>query len=253
MSSQPKHRNVKEEIRLRVWRTLEEKGIAKFPRPVYGRIPNFIGAEEAAEKLFRLKEWVNAEVVKVNPDSPQYLVRLQALRERKKLLMPSPRLKSGFLILDPKEIPESSFRRAVTIRGVFTYGKRVRLEQLKHIGNVDFIVEGSVAVTLKGERLGKGEGYGELEYAILRELGLVNDDTPVATTVHEVQIVDYIPRDPWDVPVDIIATPRRLVRVNVEGLKPKGIIWKVLKPEKIEEIPLLREMLKKRNSQITSS
>jgi 5-formyltetrahydrofolate cyclo-ligase len=43
----------KKRIRERVWKLLEERGVARFPKPVYGRIPNFEGAEAAAELLRR--------------------------------------------------------------------------------------------------------------------------------------------------------------------------------------------------------
>jgi hypothetical protein len=52
----------------------------------------------------------------------------------------------------------------------------------------DAIVCGSVAVTRDGRRCGKGEGYSDLEFAILRELG--HPPVPVATTVHDLQVVD---------------------------------------------------------------
>ena len=61
----------KDKIRYEVWRKLEELGLARFPRPVYGRIPNFIGAEKAASRLLNLREYIDARVVKVSPDSPQ--------------------------------------------------------------------------------------------------------------------------------------------------------------------------------------
>jgi hypothetical protein len=31
----------KDQIRKEIWQLIEERGIARFPRPVYGRIPNF--------------------------------------------------------------------------------------------------------------------------------------------------------------------------------------------------------------------
>lgn len=33
---------------------MENRGIARFPRPVYGRFPNFEGAAQAAERLKEL-------------------------------------------------------------------------------------------------------------------------------------------------------------------------------------------------------
>jgi len=144
-----------------------------------------------------------------------------ALEEGKLLLMPTPRLREGFLLLDPRRVPASRYREASTIRGAFRLGRRLpRLEDLERLGRVDFIVEGSVAVNRWGERLGKGEGYGELEYAILRELGLVEEDVGIATSVHDVQVLDRrLPQDPWDVPVDYIATPTRLI--VAEGRPPR--------------------------------
>lgn len=53
---------------------------------------------------------------------------------------------------------------------------------------VDLVVVATVAVSMDGARLGKGKGYGDLEYGILRHIGAVTDATPVATVVHDVQV-----------------------------------------------------------------
>lgn len=39
-------------IRKRVWDLMEARNIAQFPRPVHHRIPNFVGAHIAAQKVF---------------------------------------------------------------------------------------------------------------------------------------------------------------------------------------------------------
>ncbi len=238
-------REAKRAIRERIWRLLEERNVAAFPRPVYGRIPNFVGAERAAENLFSTPEWRRAELVKVNPDSPQRPVRQRALEEDKTLLMATPRMREGFLLLDPRLIPARFYRDASTIRGAFRWGRKVTLDELARL-HVDLIVTGSVAVDRCGGRLGKGEGYAELEYAVLRELGAVDEDTPVATTVHDLQLVESIPREPYDLTVDIIATPRRLYRVEPRPPKPPGILWDKLDRRKLEEIPLLRELARRK-------
>jgi len=41
----------KQTIRETVWDALEEGGIARFPFPPHDRIPNFEGANEAAQRL----------------------------------------------------------------------------------------------------------------------------------------------------------------------------------------------------------
>ncbi|ABM79916.1 5-formyltetrahydrofolate cyclo-ligase [Hyperthermus butylicus] len=235
----------KKRLREHIWRLLSERGVATFPPP-WGRIPNFRGAEAAAAKLFDLGEWRRARIVKANPDSPQRWVRLATLRQGKLLVMATPRLHEGFILLDPKRIPSYLYEKASTIRGAFQLGRVIGIDELRSLGGIDFIVTGSVAVDRYGHRVGKGEGYAELEYAIMRELGLVDEDTPIATTVHDLQIVDHIPREPYDLTVDFIATPTRLIRVAERGPRPPGVIWELLPCEKLKEIPILVELAKRK-------
>jgi len=235
----------KREIRERIWRLLEERGAARFPKPARGRIPNFAGSEVAAGMVLGTEEFESADVVKVNPDYPQLGVRKGTLDSGKLLIMPSPRLRDGFLLLDPERIPRGRHREAATIRGAFRHANRVGLEDLPF---VDLVVCGSVAVTLQGVRVGKGGGYSELEYAMLRELGLIDEGTPIITTVHDLQIVEDAPREEHDFTVDIIATPGKLTRTSGPRHRPSGIIWEKLSEEQIGKMPVL-EKLKKSSSQ----
>jgi len=218
---------------------MEQQGIARFPRPVFGRIPNFIGAEEAARRLSRQAEFKSARIVKVNPDSPQRKVRTAVLSSGKILIMPSPRLRKGFVILDSGKIPEGLFSGASTIRGAFRYGQFCSLRDLPKI---DLVVAGSVAVSMDGVRIGKGGGYSELEYGILRELDLVWEDTPIFTTVHDVQVVARVPRELHDLVVDAIITPTRTIRIGRRSPRPKGIIWKLITSDMLDDMPILAEL-----------
>jgi len=194
----------KQQLREAVWRRLEEAGAARFPLPVRGRIPNFEGAEKAAERIRRLKAWKNAAIVFSNPDRAQKPLRQLALVDGKTLIMASPRLKAGFLQLNPESVkgPEGY---ASTIRGAFQLGVPATKEILSRI---DLVVTGCVAVDLRGFRLGKGGGYGDREISLLRKL---SPEAPVVTTVHELQLVDRVPVEAWDSRVDIIATPKRII------------------------------------------
>src|SRR5258708_6504561 len=81
----------KQGVRELAWTRLEEAGAARFPG-ARGRIPNFRGAEAAAELLAAQPEWRSARVVKANPDLPQLPVRARALAGGKRLYMAVPRL-----------------------------------------------------------------------------------------------------------------------------------------------------------------
>jgi 5-formyltetrahydrofolate cyclo-ligase len=229
----------KDAIRKEVWRLMDESNVSKFPMPIVGRIPNFEGSEIAAKRLVSQSEFKNAKVVKVNPDFPQVHVRRAALFDNKLLLMPTPRLRMGFMILDPEHIPGRFLWEASTIKGAFKHGRLCSIEKLP---SVDLIVAGSVAVTQEGVRIGKGGGYSEIEYGILKELGKVNDSTPVFTTVHDVQIIDQAPRDQHDFLVDAIFTPTKIIRIKREIPQPRGIFWEKLTEHQLINMPILQEL-----------
>ncbi|MCD6542348.1 MAG: 5-formyltetrahydrofolate cyclo-ligase [Thermoplasmata archaeon] len=234
----------KKEIREWMWDKLEKEGISRFPG-ARGRIPNFVGAEKASRRLEKLSAWKKAEVVKINPDSPQKEARYMALSSGKILIMPTPRLREGFLILEPDKIRPEVYREASSIRGAFRYGRKIPIDA---IPEVDVVIIGSVCVDHRGNRIGKGGGYAELEYSILLETGRLDESTPVITTIHDVQFVDFeIPRDEFDLGVDMVVTPTRTVRID-NPTKPKGIVWEKLPREKMEEIPVLMELFSRRRS-----
>ncbi|KAI3820034.1 hypothetical protein L1987_13890 [Smallanthus sonchifolius] len=231
-------------IRKRIWDLMEARNIAQFPRPVHHRIPNFVGASAAADKLSRLEVFLEAKCVKVNPDTPQKQVRFLTLNGGKKLLTPQPRLRTGFFsVLESSTLNPSIMNEACTSVGVAKYGRPIGLdEKIK----VDLIIIGSVVVDPKtGARLGKGEGFAELEYGMLRYMGAIDDSTPVVTSVHDEQLVDDIPVDKLlihDVPVDIICTPTQVIFTNTSIPKPQGIYWDKLSPEKLGQIKILRQL-----------
>lgn len=58
--------------------------------------------------------------------------------------------------------------------------------------NIDLVVLGSVAVSKEGHRIGKGEGFADLEFAMMMHMKAVNQDTIVVTTVHDNQVILYL-------------------------------------------------------------
>lgn len=227
----------KDDARQAVWDELTARKAARFPFPVQGRIPNFAGAKEAAGRLFSLPPLNDAARVKVNPDAPQKPVREEALRRGIAVYMPTPRLRSGFLELDPRRIPQDKLREAASLSKCGPWANEVPLDEFPAI---DAIVTGSVAVTREGLRCGKGHGYGDLEYAILRELGY--PPVPVVTTVHPLQIVKRFPCDSNDLPLSVIATPGEVIHVKDPPPAPEGIDWERITEAMIEEMPVLGEL-----------
>lgn len=220
-----------------MWDALTDRKAARFPFPVHGRIPNFKGAKEAAERLLAHPIFRGVRVIKVNPDSPQRWVRRLALERGITVITPTPRLKGAFRKLDPAKIPREHYDDAATLKRGGEWGEDVALDALP---KVDLVVMGSVAVTREGRRLGKGHGYADLEYGLLRELG--NPPVPVATTVHPLQLLDDFPTERHDLPLSLIATPDEVIEVKNPPPAPQGIDWQLLAEEAFEEMPVLAEL-----------
>ena len=235
-------------IRKRTWDYMEANDIARQPRPVHHRIPNFDGAEQAAVRLSELPEFERARCVKVNPDTPQRPVRHLVLERGKTLLTPQPRLRTGFFstLTVADNMPEDgTIAQLTNSKGVAQRGTPIGLDAEY---TVDLVVVGSTAVCPQtGARVGKGEGFAELEWGILSLQGNLDAaSTLVVTTCHDCQVVDDMPPGQLtqhDVPVDVIVTPTRVIRVG-EGRapKPSGVFWELLSPQKLAQIRVLQQL-----------
>ena len=98
-------------------------------------------------------------------------------------------------------------------------------------------------MTRQGARLGKGGGYCDLEYGLLREAGGLERDVPILTTVHSCQVLPdgMIPMTPHDISLDWIVTPEELIACERSYARPPGVLWERLDEERIEAIPVLQQ------------
>ncbi|MEO0087328.1 MAG: 5-formyltetrahydrofolate cyclo-ligase [candidate division WOR-3 bacterium] len=193
----------KEEIRREIWEYMEKNNLVTFPRPCYGRIPNFVGSEQAARKLYQIEEFLRAKGVFSAPDNVLKEARRITLKEGKSLIVALPHIK-GYVEIKGKELAD----KAITIKNFEKYGKEPKTF-------IEVFIQGSVAVDLKGNRLGKGKGYGDKEYYDLKNRGLLREPL-VITIVHDCQILEdfsYLV-EPHDIKVDVILTPTRIIKIN---------------------------------------
>ncbi|CAK7317153.1 Methenyltetrahydrofolate synthase domain-containing protein [Vulpes lagopus] len=233
----------KQDIRQQIWDYMESQNLADFPRPVHHRIPNFKGSYLACQNIRDLEVFTRTQEVKVDPDKPLEGVRLLMLQSKKTLLVPTPRLRTGLFnkITPPPGATKDILRKCATSQGVRNYSTPVGLDS-KVL--VDLVVVGSVAVSEKGWRIGKGEGYADLEYAMMVSMGAVSQGTPVVTIVHDCQVID-IPEtllEDHDLTVDYILTPTRVIATGCERPKPAGILWSKISCEMMRKIPILRSL-----------
>ncbi len=133
-----------------------------------------------------------------------------ALKDGKTLIMATPRLREGYLILKPEAVTGRE-EFASTIKGAFKYGKKVEAEKLP---KADLVITGSVAVDIKGNRIGKGGGYGDREISKLKQGRCIDEKTPIVTTIHDIQILEDLSEfvEEHDIKITHIITPTRVLQ-----------------------------------------
>ncbi|HEY9675537.1 MAG TPA: 5-formyltetrahydrofolate cyclo-ligase [Waterburya sp.] len=236
----------KDKLRAEIWALLKQQEVAI--RDPFGHIPNFVGAQKAAERLAALPIWQQAKAIKCNPDSPQIPVRLRALQDGKRLYMAVPRLTNThcFVELTAEDLQQRNItlEDAAIARKALAYGRLVSFEEMQAI---DLVMVGCVAVTPNGGRTGKGAGFADLELAMLKEFGLVQSDTPIVTTVHSLQIVEEerLPMQAHDWALNWIITPDEVIETNTSYLRPAGLDWETIRPEQYQKIPILGKLREK--------
>ncbi len=232
--------SAKDTLRQRVWSALESGGYA-IGNP-FSAIPDFVGADRAAARLAELPFWRDAVIVKCNPDRGQAWVRLQALKEGKRVYTPVPELTADFpfIHLDPAALDERgiAYEDVMYSAGALQHGERVEFEQM---APMDICVVGCVAVSPAGGRTGKGAGFADLEMGIFRELQIMPPGTPVVTTVHEAQVVAdrEIVMQPHDTPLDWIVTPQRSIETHSPYPRPGELDWNAVQEDQFRAIPFL--------------
>jgi 5-formyltetrahydrofolate cyclo-ligase len=198
----------KQKLRTMIWGVLEDNNLLRTSKSCFGRIPDFKGAHGAAMRLRKTVEWQDAETVFSSPDSALKDVRENALLDGKVLVMATPKLKNGYLLLDPAKASGNE-KSASTIGGAFRPGKRI-----VKFPSIDLVVEGSLGVDLDGNRLGKGRGFADQEISSLLKEGVIDGETPICSPVHPLQIVDHVPTVEHDEQINMVVTPEMVIRMD---------------------------------------
>ena len=89
----------KEILRKSVYDSIFNGGFSNRSNGDYGKIPDFKGSDIAAQTLAKSKEWKKSKTIFVSPDSAQTPVRYLALKDNKNLIMASPNLEHGLMMI----------------------------------------------------------------------------------------------------------------------------------------------------------
>ena len=207
-------------------------------------IPNFIGYKEATARFCELAEWKNARRVFITPDRSTELLRQVAIEQGKEIVMTTHGIRRGALLLDRSMVPKGQEEFAATLDGFERFAKPLtRIADVVAAGPVDFMITGALFVSgAHGGRGGKGCGWFDSEWIMWQKLGLSSEKTPVGVLIHDAQVApEAFPLQPWDVKCNFIATPTRLIKMEVTE-QPTQILWSEMDPAWRVAIPLMQEL-----------
>lgn len=232
----------KRSLRVQTWRKIQEKGAGIVANGIFNRIPDFVDNNKAAALLAETPEFGKANKIKVNIDRALDSVKMQVLAAGKELYLPGTR-ESNALYLKvecPAEATEEERKSIIHVQDIQKSRTPILLENKVKF---DLVVIGSCLVSRDGYRIGRGNGFADLDIGLLIEIGSITPETVIATFVHDLQVVENLPTNlfqKYDTPVDLIVTPTEVIRVAKPLPRPTGLFWELLSERRLNIIPVLQ-------------
>lgn len=229
-------------IRKKVWECFHNHCLVTFPKP-HGRIPNYVGMEDTTMNLLQLPAFTAAKSIAVFTDKALTSARELVIDSSKDLYVPFPRFQR--CLMKKIVVNESDDVKTLVSRWGIHRGENVGIYDGV---TVDMLIVGSVGVSKEGYRVGRGQGFEDLEFAVFKEYKVINEDTIIVTIVHDLQVLDSLPRDlfkKYDMPVDVIITPTRTIVVENKLPRPAGVFWDELTIGQVKSRKLLQILYSK--------
>ncbi|KAF2621269.1 hypothetical protein BU25DRAFT_239615 [Macroventuria anomochaeta] len=215
--------------------------------------PDFRGSEDAVARIVDLRCYKDAKTILVTSDNSLEGLRYRALKDGKRVLVGTYRLRRGFVLLDPKSIGESKLKLAACLDGMERpgIGRKVALAQLKDDGyKIDICALGGLVLNEQGVIVWEGSALFEVQWALLQDLKVLDAAAPVVAVAHECQVVDEAqygldtikPDKNGEVQCDFVVTSERVLEVK-GAVKPMGgVDFKKVDSEALNNIPPLQEL-----------
>ncbi|KZM28638.1 5-formyltetrahydrofolate cyclo-ligase [Ascochyta rabiei] len=215
--------------------------------------PDFRGSSDTVERIAKLSCYKEARTILVTGDNSVEGLRHRALKDGKRVLVGTYRLRRGFVVLDPKRIGDSKLELAACLDAMEKpgIGRAVSLSQLRDEGyKIDMCALGGLVFNEQGVVIWEGSALFEVQWALLQDLKMLDVTTPVIAVAHECQVVDEAqygidvikPDKNGEVQCDFIITPERVLEVKGAVKPVGGVDFQKVDPEALNNIPPLQEL-----------
>lgn len=215
--------------------------------------PDFRNSSAAIDHVADLSCYKSASIILVTPDNSLEQLRHRALKDGKRVLVSTYRLRRGFVLLDPARISEEKYAYAACLDGMEKpgCGRAITILQMQEEGlRIDLCATGGLAFNEQGVVIWEGQALFEVQWALLQDIKVLGASTQVIAVAHACQVIDearlgveqILPNKNGEVQCDFVITPERVFDV-VNAIKPVGgIDFKTVDPEALNNIPPLQEL-----------
>ncbi|KAF2026999.1 hypothetical protein EK21DRAFT_115241 [Setomelanomma holmii] len=215
--------------------------------------PDFRGSSAAIDRVAALPCYQSAAVVLITSDNSLESLRYRALKDGKKVLVATYRLRRGFVLLDPARIDNDKLQFAACLDGMEKpdIGRALSLAQLRDDGlNVDMCATGGLIFNEQGVMIYEGQALFEVQWALLQDIKVLGICARVVAVAHACQVVDeailglerFEAQNPGEVQCDFVVTPDAVFEVQAAVKPIGGVDFGTVDPEALNNIPPLQEL-----------
>jgi len=215
--------------------------------------PDFRGSAAAVNRVVKQSCYKDARTVLITCDNSLEGLRYQALKDGKKVIAGTYRLRRGFVLLDPSRIDGEDLRLAACLDGMEKpgIGRAVSLMQLRDEGmHIDMCITGGLVFNQDGVVLHEGQALFEVQWALLQDIKILENTAPVIAVVHSCQVVDEVsmglektsPNKPGEVQCDLVITPDTVFEIEAAVKSASGIDFDIVDAEALNNIQPLQEL-----------
>ncbi|OAK94442.1 hypothetical protein IQ06DRAFT_298468 [Phaeosphaeriaceae sp. SRC1lsM3a] len=215
--------------------------------------PDFRGSATALSHVADLPCYKTARAVLITSDNSLERLRLQALKDGKKVLVGTYRLRRGFVLLDPARIDDAMYEVASCLDGMEKpgIGRAMSIAQLRDEGlEIDMCVTGGLVFNEQGVVIYEGQSLFEVQWALLQDLKVLGVSTRVVAVAHACQVInekswglkETRPTKTGEVQCDFVVTPEKVFEVEAACKPAAGINFDTIDGDALNNIPPLQEL-----------
>lgn len=216
--------------------------------------PDFRGSNAAVDRVVELLCYKAAATLLVTSDNSLEGFRLRALKDGKKLLVSTFRLRRGFVLLDPARIDAGKLELAACLDGMEKpgIGRAVSIAEIRDEGmRIDMCVTGGLVFNEQGVLIWEGQSLFEVQWALLQDIKVLGLSARVVAIAHGCQVVNEAQlgverikaSKTGEVQCDYVVTPEKVLEVEA-AVKPTtgGVDFDNVDSEAMNNIPPLQEL-----------